>query len=431
MLDNQFDIREEYISLMKTVLTGLNRIDKIQFKPKSKLSENIYECEIINQSKQKRQEGLDWPVDAETMIGLSRIENVEFCVKEVLTNNIEGDFIETGVWRGGTCIFMRALLKAYGITNRKIWVADSFQGLPKPNEKLYPQDIGDILFSYNELKVSEEEVKENFRKYNLLDNQVVFIKGWFKDTMPIVPIKKLSVLRLDGDMYESTIDVLIYLYPKLTVGGFCIIDDWGAIPACKKAVEDYRMVFDLDEELHRIDWTGAFWKKNKDTESIPKEQFLKVLSEKEKSVQLVELEKARKLNLVASYSAKDLYSNEVGKKNIDRITVNRNSFSFHAVTKDPYLILPEISYKNDLSYKILIDISVDRITKVQVFYLTDKNEKYNEVDSVRYLACKGRQTLIISINNSNLKGRLRIDTGDFIGKYTIHNIEIRENPHLI
>jgi hypothetical protein len=83
-----------------------------------------------------------------------------------------------------------------------------------------------------------EEVKKNFEKYNLLDNNVKFLKGWFKDTLPSAPIESLAILRLDGDLYESTMDGLINLYSKLSKGGFIIIDDWGAFPACKQAVKD-------------------------------------------------------------------------------------------------------------------------------------------------------------------------------------------------
>ena len=208
-----------------------------------------------------RLNGRDWPIYADTMIGLKRLDNIEGCVLDVLKNNIPGDFIETGVWRGGATIFMRALLKNDGITDRVVWVADSFEGLPRPNEDLYPSDKGDVHHTHHELNVSIETVQDNFKKYGLLDNQVKFLKGWFKDTLPSAPIDQLAILRLDGDMYESTIDALVSLYPKLSVGGYIIIDDWGAVPACRKAVEDYRAHNNISEEIIFIDWAGAFWKK--------------------------------------------------------------------------------------------------------------------------------------------------------------------------
>jgi O-methyltransferase len=222
----------------------------------------------------QKYEGAIWPEKGETMIGFKRLSNLEFCVKETITNKIPGDLIETGVWRGGACIFMRALLKIFDVNDKTVWVADSFEGLPPPNTKSFPEDQDDQLHKNQELAVPLEEVINNFSEYELLDDRVKFLKGWFKDTLPAAPIQKLSVLRLDGDMYESTIDALFNLYPKLSLGGFCIIDDWGAVPACKKAVEDYREVFNIQEPIQAIDWTGVFWKKEKNVPTITKSDFL-------------------------------------------------------------------------------------------------------------------------------------------------------------
>jgi hypothetical protein len=180
---------------------------------------------------------------------------------DTIENDVKGDLIETGVWRGGATIFMRALLMAYGITDKTVWVADSFDGLPKPDEKKYVQDRGDKHFEEDVLKVALEDVKRNFAKYDLLDEQVQFIKGWFKDTLPVAPINRLSILRLDGDMYESTMDALVHLYPKLSSGGFILIDDWGAVKACRQAVEDYRNKHEITDEIVPVDWAGVYWKK--------------------------------------------------------------------------------------------------------------------------------------------------------------------------
>jgi O-methyltransferase len=91
---------------------------------------------------------------------------------------------------------------------------------------------------------------------------VVFLKGWFKDTLPTAPIERLAVLRLDGDMYSSTIEALTSLYPKLSPGGFCIIDDYGAIAGCKQAVDDFRREQGITAELQPVDWTGRYWRKS-------------------------------------------------------------------------------------------------------------------------------------------------------------------------
>jgi O-methyltransferase len=208
-----------------------------------------------------RAEGRDWPANAETMIGLQRLDNLQHCIVEVLRRAVPGDLIETGVWRGGAAIFMRAVLGAYGETERRVWLADSFEGLPRPDPVRYPADEGDPLWAYSALGVPLDEVKANFARYGLLDDQVRFLPGWFRDTLPSVAIRRLSILRLDGDMYESTIVALRSLYPKLSRGGFVIIDDYGAIPACRAAVDDFRSEHRLHEQLEPIDWSAVFWRR--------------------------------------------------------------------------------------------------------------------------------------------------------------------------
>jgi len=211
----------------------------------------------------RRRVGEDRSTIAHTMIGLKRLENIQFCVEDVLANNIPGDLIETGVWRGGATIFMRAVLKAYGVKDRVVWVADSFEGCPRPDKEKYSHDTGDILYTSRELAIPLDKVKANFKCYELLDSQVRFLKGWFKDTLPTASIERLSVIRLDGDLYESTMDALVSLYPKLSVGGYLIVDDFGAIPACRQAILDYRKSHDIKDEIIKIDWTGVYWKRSK------------------------------------------------------------------------------------------------------------------------------------------------------------------------
>jgi O-methyltransferase len=200
------------------------------------------------------------PSYAMTLIGLRRLENLQDCVETVLRDRVPGDLIETGVWRGGACIFMRAILAAHGVTDRRVFAADSFGGLPPPNTARWPADRGDIHHLAAFYAVPLEEVQDNFRKFDLLDDQVVFLKGWFKDTLPGAPIEQLAVLRLDGDMYGSTMEALEVLYPKLSPGGFCVIDDY-ALPNCRKAIDDYRAQHGIRSPLIRIDWTGHFWRK--------------------------------------------------------------------------------------------------------------------------------------------------------------------------
>lgn len=209
----------------------------------------------------RRRIGRDFSVQAHTLVGFERLDNIQYCVETVISENIAGDFIETGVWRGGSCVFMCGLLKAYGIKDRTVWVADSFQGLPRPNEQQYPDDKGSRFHEMDVLAVPLESVKEIFERYGLLDDQVMFLKGWFRDTLPDAPIDKLAVLRLDGDMYESTMDVLRSLYDRVSSGGFVIVDDYGAYAACRKAVHDFRDEHGVSEPIREIDWTGVYWRK--------------------------------------------------------------------------------------------------------------------------------------------------------------------------
>lgn len=213
-------------------------------------------------NKSLRVEGREWPTDrAMTMIGLKRLDNLQHCVEDVLLRKVPGDLIETGVWRGGATIFMRAILKARNELDRRVWVADSFEGLPKPNTEAYPADTGDTHHERHGFIVSIDDVKANFRRFDLLDDQVRFLKGWFRDTMRVAPIEQLALLRLDGDMYESTIQVLESLYPKLAPGGYIIVDDYGAVDGCRQAVDDYREREGIREELQWADWTGIYWQR--------------------------------------------------------------------------------------------------------------------------------------------------------------------------
>lgn len=210
---------------------------------------------------QERMEGRDRPVFAQTMIGMQRIRNVRSCVEGVLADGVRGDLIEAGTWRGGAGIMMRGVLAAHGADERTVYVADSFQGLPEPNAELYPADAPDLNYTAEELAVPLEEVRANFARYDLLDDRVRFVKGWFRDTLPTLNDRTWAVVRLDGDLYESTMDGLVNLYPQLAPGGYMIIDDYG-FDNCRLAVDDYRRELGITEEIVEVDWTGAYWRKS-------------------------------------------------------------------------------------------------------------------------------------------------------------------------
>ena len=233
--------RELYLDLLKGVLT-----------------DSFYDTVDARQ----RHEGRDWPARGCTMIGRKRLDNLQRCIEDVNDKGVPGDLIETGVWRGGATIFMRALLKLDNVSDRLVWVADSFRGLPPPDPLRYPADERDAHHTVTALAVSADEVRANFAKFDVLDDGVRFLEGWFEETLSTPEISRLAVLRLDGDMYGSTMVALEQLYDRVSEGGYVIIDDYGAVLACKKAVDDFRSRRGITDPMHFVDWTGVYWQRS-------------------------------------------------------------------------------------------------------------------------------------------------------------------------
>ena len=270
------DVRDRYLELMRLTLTRFLVGEELAaFEPRRSqpvlqrrwrrfrkaLPEGVVLARRQPFDADKREVGLElWPGTAETMIGLRRLENFGECVARALADDVPGDVIETGVWRGGAVIYAKAVLEAHGDTERVVWVADSFQGVPPPDEA-YPADAGDTHWTASELAVSPDQVRANFEKYRLWDDRVRFLEGWFKDTLPDAPIEQLAVMRLDGDLYQSTMEALEALYPRLSPGGFVIVDDYGAVEGCRQAVHEFRDSHGIDEPLEQVDWTGVFWRR--------------------------------------------------------------------------------------------------------------------------------------------------------------------------
>lgn len=215
-----------------------------------------------------RDEGRDWPPTAETMIGTARLDNVRRCCVDALQRGVPGDLVETGVWRGGATIMMKGVLAAMGEDDRRVWVADSFEGLPVPDER-YPADEGLDWSGVGALKVDVDAVRANFERYGLLDDGVRFLEGWFEDTLAEAPIEQLAVLRLDGDLYQSTMDALVALEPKVAPGGYVIVDDYGGWRPCRAAVDDYRRRNGVTARMHEVDWTAVWWRKDRAPEAAP------------------------------------------------------------------------------------------------------------------------------------------------------------------
>lgn len=254
------DLRLAYLDLIKRSLCDLLGPHPLTAVPQP---DGTVKAEELPRSElEKRETGADWPLNGTTMVGLRRLDHLQSCVEAVVRDGVEGDLIETGVWRGGASILMRAVLATLD-AERALWLADSFEGLPKSRPEEYPADAGsDEHFVFEYLAVSEERVRAAFERYGLLDDSVHFLRGWFSDSLP--PLRgnhRWSLLRLDGDMYESTIVALESLYPDLAPGGFVVIDDYGAIPQCRQAVEDFRRANAISDPIEQIDWTGVSWRR--------------------------------------------------------------------------------------------------------------------------------------------------------------------------
>ena len=193
-----------------------------------------------------------------TLVGRKRLDNLQKCLEDVLDKNVPGDFLEAGVWRGGCCILMRAVLAAHDCRDRTVWLADSFQGMPishTSEDKAYAMDASRLPV----LAVTVDEVRENFERFALLDDQVRFLPGWFNESLSGSGAGPLAVLRIDCDLYASTMTVLDALYPRVSSGGWVIIDDYGILPPCKQAVDEYRNRKHITAPLEFIDEHGVCW----------------------------------------------------------------------------------------------------------------------------------------------------------------------------
>ena len=213
-----------------------------------------------------RSRGLDWPAHGLTMVGRMRLENIERLLFDAIAAQVPGDFVECGVWRGGSSLFARGVLKALNVHDRRVHLVDSFEGLPKASQ----EKDRDVWSKMDFLKVSLEEVQEPFRQLGLLDHGVAFHKGFFQHSLPplrkqlLANAKKIAVLRMDGDMFESTMDILYNLYDLVSVGGCIIIDDF-AIREAKEAVETFLKHHGVIVDYIAIDESSSYFCKESET----------------------------------------------------------------------------------------------------------------------------------------------------------------------
>lgn len=197
--------------------------------------------------------GLHWA--GYTMVGLRRLDNLEYCINQIHKDNIPGAIVEAGVWKGGACIFANGVLQQLNDT-RNIYVCDAFEGLfPPPTNEM---DEWTVKNDFSPLSISLSKVQENFRKFSLLTPNIHFLEGWFSETLPTIK-EPVAILRVDGDTYQSTMDTLI-LEPQIPSGGFIIMDDW-AIESSRKAFLDYFKGKITEEDTIPVDSLSRYWRK--------------------------------------------------------------------------------------------------------------------------------------------------------------------------
>jgi len=253
-------LRSAYLDLLRLALCDMvaSETETVVKNERGYVSHPLPEEEIG-----QREVGRDWPLRGLTMVGYKRLGDLQECLENIVADGIEGDVIEAGVWRGGASIFARATLDSLGEHDRKVWLADSFAGLPQPDPGAFPEDHESTFHDENYLAVPESAVLAGFERLGL-DHDLEFVKGFFSDTMPQLTGRTWALIRLDGDMYESTWVTLESLYPGLARGGYLIVDDYGAVEQCKQAVDDFREAHGITAPLEEIDWTCVRWRRDDD-----------------------------------------------------------------------------------------------------------------------------------------------------------------------
>lgn len=202
-----------------------------------------------------------WSKTAYTGIDVEGLDNIRDLLEDVIFNSVPGDFLEAGVWQGGASIFAAGILLAHHQLDRKVWLLDSFEGMPRPNVDC-PQETVD----YSDMKglaVSLDEVQQNFERFGLF-GFARFVQGWLKDTLPTFDCPTIAVLRLDNDYYESTKLCLEKFYDCVPVGGYVIVDDYDCVPGCNLAVDEFLRSRSINPVLNRMNPrtnTGIYWQK--------------------------------------------------------------------------------------------------------------------------------------------------------------------------
>ena len=248
------ELRRAYLDLLKLALCDLvgTATTSVTALPDG----GVASRELRGDERRRRAAGMDWPLHGLTMVGLGRLDDLQACVESIVADDVAGDVIEAGAWRGGAALLIRATLDTLG-DDRTVWVADSFQGFPDPeNADAEAHRLSAIDF----LAVPRSEVAGSFERLGL-QRGVRFVEGFFEETLPGLADRRWSLVRLDADTYAPTQLSLDALYHGLSVGGYMVIDDYHAFQGCRQAVDRFREANGITEPIERIDFAGARWRR--------------------------------------------------------------------------------------------------------------------------------------------------------------------------
>ena len=201
-----------------------------------------------------------------TMTSVERMYALHTAVRHVVDRDIPGDFVECGVWRGGSAMMIAMTLAQMGATSRRLYLFDTFAGMTRPEDvDRRGKDGSETVSRWEQFRREDhnewayaplDEVKSNMATTGLNPESIRYVEGAVEDTLPAEAPDAIALLRLDTDWYRSTRHELTHLYPRLAPGGVLIIDDYGSFEGAKKAVDEYFAAACGGPFLHRIDTAG-------------------------------------------------------------------------------------------------------------------------------------------------------------------------------
>jgi hypothetical protein len=248
-----WNIRDAYLDLLKRALTDTNHFGTYA------VGNNQPPALTELAPGHPRWTGEDLPALAETLIGVRRMESLRSLIERVLNQNVAGDIAFCGVWRGGAAIYAAGILASLGVTDRTIFVCDTFEGPPPPDPQKYPLDEGATFHTIPYLIVKLPDVMAAFNRYDLMTENVQFVQGLFRDTLPPLAAGKLALVYAEGMMYGPTMETLANLYDSLSPGGVVFIDRYLCLgPSCQ-AINDFRRNRNISVAMHPLAGTAAYW----------------------------------------------------------------------------------------------------------------------------------------------------------------------------